>query len=63
MAGVDAEPGVEQEQPACGRLDLGPANVALLEDDLTVQIRDFHILVVDQSNPTHAGRGEVERDR
>ena len=46
-----------------GRLHLRPSNVALLEDDLAVQIGEFDILVVDQSKTAHARRGEVERDR
>ena len=57
------EPGVEPEQPAGGGLDLRPANVALLEDDLAVQVRQLHVLVVDQSKPAHTRGGEVERDR
>ena len=60
---VEAQCRVEQTEPAGRRFDFRPANVALLEEDLAVQVGEFHPLVIDESQMAHAGRGKIEGHR
>ena len=63
LARIQAEARVERAQSAGRRVDLRMAEVALLEQDLPVEVRALHRLVIDQSKPPHSGRRQVEGDR
>src|ERR1700694_1448284 len=63
LASIQPESGVEDQHSPGRRLALRPAHVAVLEEDLPVEIREFNLLVVDQAEPSHPGRRQVEGDR
>ena len=60
---VETQRRVEQAEPAGGRFDFRPPDVALLEKYLAVQVGEFHPLVVDESEMADAGCRQVERHR
>ena len=60
---VETNRRVEQADAAGSRFDFRPADVAFFEDDLAVQVREFHRLVVDESETAHTGRRQVQRHR
>src|ERR1700694_4390471 len=62
LASIQPESGVEDQQSAGPRPALPPAPGAVLQEDLPVEIREFNLLVVDQAEPSHPGRRQVEGD-
>ncbi len=60
---VDGDVGVHVPQPFGGRVHLGPAQVALAVEDLTVEVADVHRVRVHDAQRAHAGRGQVEPQR
>ena len=60
---VELDGWVERVEPIVGGLNLEPALIAVLIEDLPVEVRGFDPLVVEQSDAADARGREVERDR
>ena len=63
LDGGDGQLGIERQQGVARRVDLGAADVGGGVDDLSLQVAEVDLVVVDQDQVADAGRGEVHRHR
>ena len=53
---------VDAGERCCRGLDLGHADAGFRVHDLTLQVRQVHLVVIAQDEPAHPGGGQIEGD-